>query len=159
MGILSSRCAATDGMRPMTLDSFDLVGVFGSSVTFSGTLQNSSGQEVFLNGAGGNLSYSELTLDVTPFFTFTPLSLLDGQSYAGELFSVAISSVAIPGDYGGAFIVQGGLDAFTFDILALQDFQVTVSDPIPEPTSVILLGGGLLGIITIHRSRFKRTWC
>ena len=97
-------------------------------MTFSGTILNASGVELFLNGAGGGTSSSELTLDLTPFFTLTPLSLLDGDFYTGDIFSVAISGVALPGDYFGTFTIQGGADSVTFDPVGLADFQVTVTD-------------------------------
>ena len=65
-------------------------------MTFTGTVLNASGVELFLNGAGGGLSSSELTLDLTPFFTLTPLSLLDGESYTGDIFSVASAMWLFP---------------------------------------------------------------
>lgn len=138
----------------ISLDSFSLSGAPGTSVTFTGTVQNSSGEEVFLNGAGGSLSYSELTLDLTPFFTFTPLSIPDGQSYDGPLFAVAISNVALPGDYPGTFTIQGGPDSSAFDTVGTADFEVTVS---PEPSSGSLLGMILLilGAIRFLRARLS----
>src|ERR1017187_6333736 len=121
----------------VSLDTTSLVGAPGTAVTFSGTILNASGVEVFLNGAGGNLSSPELTLDLTPFFTLTPLSLLDGGSYSGDIFAVAISGVALPGDYFGTFTILGGVDSQTFDPVGSVDFQVTVSDTttVPEPSS------------------------
>jgi hypothetical protein len=126
----------------VSLDTTSLVGAPGTAVTFSGTILNASGVEVFLNGAGGSLSSSELTLDLTPFFTLTPLSLLDGGSYTGDIFSIAISNVALPGDYFGTFTIQGGADSGTFDTVGSADFQVTVADiaPVPEPSSLTLFG-------------------
>jgi len=123
----------------ISFDSFSLIGAPGTSVTFAGTIQNSSGSEVFLNGAGGSLPYSELTLDVTPFFNFTPLSIPDGESYDGPLFAIAISAVALPGDYLGTFAIQGGQGSSTYDIVGTSDFQVTVSGTanVPEPASTL----------------------
>jgi hypothetical protein len=121
------------------LDSSSLIGSPGAAVTFTGTILNASGVELFLNGAGGYLSSSELTLDLTPFFTLTPLSLLDGESYAGDIFSVAISDVALSGEYSGTFTIQGGVDSATFDTVGSADFQVQVSET-PEPSSASLVG-------------------
>jgi hypothetical protein len=140
MMALSAMPLAAD-IVTVTLDTSSLTGIPNGAVTFSGTLLNNSGAEVFLNGAGGNLTYSELTLDTTPFFNFTPFSLLDGESYNGPLFAVAISGVALAGDYSGTFIVQGGADASTFDTVGTADFQVTVSEvsTVPEPSTFLLL--------------------
>ena len=80
---LCSATALGDTVFTITLDSGSLVGSPGTAVTFTGTILNSSGVELFLNGAGGGLSSSELTLDLTPFFTLTPLSLLDATPITG----------------------------------------------------------------------------
>ena len=126
----------------LTLDSDFLFGLPGSAVAVTGTILNTSGVEVFLNGAGGDLSSTELTLDLTNFFTFVPFSLLDGQSYTGDIFSVAISNVALSGDYLGSFSIQGGADAFTYDIVSSQSFHVGVADAttVPEPSAAVPLG-------------------
>jgi hypothetical protein len=82
---LYSAAALAGTVFTVGLDSTLLIGAPGTAVTFTGTILNASGVELFLNGAGGGLSSSELTLDLTPFFTLTPLSLLDGESYIGEI--------------------------------------------------------------------------
>jgi len=145
-------CSATAYAGPiftLTLDSTSLIGSPGTALTFSGTILNESGVGLFLNGAGGGLSSPELTLDLTPFFTLTPLSLLDGASYTGDIFSVAISGVALPGDYFGTFTIQGGVDSETFDTVGSTNFQVTVADTstVPEPSSGALVG--LAGFMVI----------
>jgi hypothetical protein len=156
---LCSAAAFADTIFTVSLDSPTLTGAPGTAVTFSGTILNASGVELFLNGAGGSLSSPELTLDLTPFFTLTPLSLLDGTSYTGDIFSVAISGVALPGDYFGTFTIQGGADSSTFDTVGLADFQVTVPDVtgVPEPSSGILVG--LAGAILIARHRWASRSC
>lgn len=154
---LCSAAASADTIFAVSLDSPTLIGAPGTSVTFAGTIQNASGVELFLNGAGGSLSSPELTLDLTPFFTLTPLSLLDGQSYTGDIFSVAISGVTLAGDYFGTFTIQGGVDSLTFDTVGFAGFQVTVPDAsaVPEPSSGILVG--LAGLILAARKmRDKR---
>src|ERR1035441_1243667 len=141
LGLFSATSFA-DTVFTVGLDSTSLVGLPGTAVTFSGTILNASGVELFLNGAGGGLSSSELTLDLTPFFTLTPLSLLNNEFYTGDIFAVAISGVALPGDYFGTFTIQGGVDSGTFDPVGSADFQVTVTDTaaVPEPSSGVLLG-------------------
>lgn len=144
----------------LSLDSVSLTGIAGGSVTFTGTIQNSSGAEVFLNGAGGILTYSELTLDLTPFFTFTPLSIPDGQMYSGPLFAVAISGVALSGDYpGNTFYIQGGADSSTFDTVGTVDFEVDVSTgaAVPEVSSGNLAGIGCIFITAFLAYQKRRS--
>jgi len=145
LGLWASACrpwvisatAFADIVFTVNLDSTSLVGTPGTAVTFTGTILNASGVELFLNGAGGYLSSPELTLDLTPFFTLTPLSLLDGDSYSGDIFSVAISGVALPGDYSGTFNIQGGVDSATFDPVGSADFQVEVADGCSSSRTVL----------------------
>ena len=118
---------------PLSLDAPSQIGSPGSLIQFTGLIGNDSGAEVFFNGAGGELSSAELTLDLSPFFFLVPLSLPDGGSYSGEIFAVAISAVAAPGDYFGTIVIQGGADSLSFDEIAVQSFQVTVTTSIPEP--------------------------
>ena len=125
----------------VTLTPVRLAGAPGSSILFTGVLENQSGATVYLNSAGGDLSYFELTLDVTPFFTSAPLSLDDGTFYSGPLFAVAISNVALPGTYSGQFTLAGGPDPESFDNIGSAAFEVTV---VPEPPSIFLLGIGTL---------------
>ena len=156
---LFSATAFADIVFTVNLDSTSLVGTPGTAVTFTGTILNASGVELFLNGAGGYLSSPELTLDLTPFFTLTPLSLLDGDSYSGDIFSVAISGVALPGDYSGTFNIQGGVDSATFDPVGSADFQVEVADvaAVPEPSSVTLFGFACLVLaVPLYRLRDRR---
>lgn len=156
LGLFSATSFA-DTIFTVGLDSTSLVGTPGTAVTFSGTILNASGVELFLNGAGGGLSSSELTLDLTPFFTLTPLSLLNNEFYTGDIFAVAISSVALPGDYFGTFTIQGGVDSQTFDPVGSVDFQVTVADTaaVPEPSSAALLALSML-ILAAGRARLTR---
>ena len=138
---LWSAIAFAGPVLTVVLDPTSLVGQPGMPLTFTGTIMNASGSEMFLNGAGGNVSSPELTLDLTPFFTLTPLSLLDGEIYNGVIFSVAISSVALSGSYFGTFTIQGGVDALAFDDVGIADFQITVGDSaaVPEQSSGILV--------------------
>jgi|ERR1035441_22457 hypothetical protein len=110
----------------------------GSFITFSGTITDTGSDEVFLNGASVTLPYFELNYDLTPFFTLSPPSLSSGDSWSGNIFTVAISGVATPGDYFGSLSIEGGDDSSTYDDLADQSFQVTVSD-VPEPAPVFFV--------------------
>jgi hypothetical protein len=126
-----------------TLDQPLQTGVPGAALSFSGTLLNTNLVDTYLNGTSYNAQSSDLTLDDSAFFTFTPLFLAPGASYSGSLFDINISPAALEGTYFGSFTVVGGPDAFTFDPLATQNFEVVVT---PEPGSWLLLGTVLAGI-------------
>jgi|SRR5579871_94635 len=131
----------------------------GTFVTFTGTITDIGSDDVFLNGFSVSLPYFELNYDLTPFFNQSPPSLSAGDSYVGDLFTVSVSSAALPGDYFGSFSIQGGADSSTFDDLADQSFQVTVSN-VPEPSSVLvpILCLLLLGVTrgcTLYPGGFK----
>ena len=135
-GLFSMVCFAAP-IFTVTLDSTQLNGSRNSGLIFTGIIANGSGVELFLNGAVGSVSPADLTLDFTPFFTSTPLSLQDGASYAGDIFAVAINGIALPGDYFGIFTILGGADSSTFDDVGSVDFGITVEDStaVPEPSS------------------------
>jgi len=153
--LITAAAVSNAGVLSLILDDLVLTGAPNSLVTLTGTLQNSSGGELFLNGADANLGYSELTGDFTAFFTDAPLSLLDGASYSGPLLSVFISSIAIPGDYFGSFDIQGGIDGNASEIITSGNIQISVTTTAPEVSMAKPLGLSLLSIILIRR-RFRR---
>jgi hypothetical protein len=128
----------------VTLDQALQIASPGSFLTFSGTITNTGSDTVFLNGAAVALPYFELDYDLTPFFTLSPASLDVGDFYTGDLFTVAVSGAASPGDYFGSLSMQGGADSGSYDDLASESFQITVS---PEPPTFMLLASvfSLLG--------------
>ena len=112
----------------------------GDVISFTGTLENSGTATLFLNGALGTLPYVDFLVDYGPFFSAVPASLAPGEIYSGEIFGVAVGLGAAPGDYFGAFTIQGGPDSFTFDDMSTHSFQITVTtvNGVPEPSSGVL---------------------
>lgn len=128
----------------------------GGSYSFVGTLTapSSNVAAIYLNGDDFTVD-SGATVDDSAFLN-SPLLLLPGVSYTGNLFSVTLSGSAA-GSYLGSFGILGGGDASTYNVLANDSFQVnatTVSAATPEPGSWTLLTTGL-GVVAMLRRRYS----
>ncbi len=129
-------------------------GAPGTTFDVIGSLSNGGTDALFLNTASGMLSTSDLDFDYTSFFVLVPRVLNPGDIYSSSpIFSVVVDPLAQPGDYSGSFTILGGVDGSSFDELATQNFQVTVTgaSAVPEPSSVLLLGTSLVGLLMCRR--------
>jgi hypothetical protein len=126
----------------------------GSTVTFDATLTNlSSTDTIFLNGDSSTTSSLFLSVNDTPFLTNFPLLLNpSGSSGPFALFKVLIDPTALPGTYDfNSFSILGGLDSSASNTLGTAQFSVTVMRPttVPEPSALVLLFSGLLGLTVL----------
>ena len=90
------------------------------------------------------------TLDDSPFLNNFPLSLDSGDSFTGELFDVVIPQGGEIGSFDGSFQILGGPTDADFNTLASVNFNATVT---PEPSSLLLLGTGMVGLVELARRR------
>lgn len=126
----------------------------GGTVTFNATLINAGTDPLFLNGADFAGLGDGLTVDITPFFNNSPLSLAGGEQWTGDVFNIEISSSASPGVFFGTFRVLGGPNDTDQAPIASQNFLVAVSAPEPGTMALVvpvLFGGLFLGRKGIRR--------
>jgi hypothetical protein len=72
----------------------------------------------------------------------------------------ALLPFAIDGHYAGSFAILGGSDVGAGDLLGSANFNVDViGGAVPEPSNLVLLLSGLVGLGTTLRRRLTRYGC
>ena len=104
---------------------------------------------IFLNSDSFNID-GGVSLDDSGFWNNFPFQLDPGQSFTGLLFYVALPPDSNGAVYAGHFEILGGPDGGALDTIGTADFTVAAT---PEPSSILLLGSGLLGMAGIARRR------
>jgi|SRR5579872_1307874 len=167
---VSTVCAAAFLAPAASADTlftaFDLptqTGAAGDTLTFSGTIANNSGMDLFVNSAEVNLlGFGPNDSDLTDFiFNFTGV-LPDSSSIGpADFFIVTIPDLMNVGLYAGTLTVQGGADANADSTLATVDFSVNVtgstSPSVPEPGTLALMIAPLAWVWFCTKSRATGT--
>jgi hypothetical protein len=136
----------------LTLASPFQNGSQGGTLSFTATVTNNSGALVFLNGDDFTVN-APLTLDDSSYLNNFPLSLANLASYTGVLFTVKVPTGAPDGLYAGNFDITGGANGSSADVVASTNFDVAVT---PEPSSILLLGSGLMFGLLLLRGPLRR---
>lgn len=156
--LFASSAALADTLS-LTLANPNQSGSSGTTLSFNATVSAplTNTADVYLNGLDYTLAYPTLTFNGDAFNSF-PFSLSAGASYTGLLFTVASTSGTLPALYSGSVVLLGGSTDGSQDRLTTAAFSDRVTGAAavtPEPSSLLLLGSGAMGLLGFLGRRYN----
>lgn len=141
--LLAPFAAHADNLSLVFIPSTQTVAPAGT-ITFSGTITNTSNTTVFVNGDSFTGLNSLLSFDDTAFVSATPFSLAPGTKYpvsgSANLFDITLDGTATMGSsYSGIFNILGGANQSAQDIQGNAAFTVTAA-AVPETSTTLSFG-------------------
>ena len=142
----------------LTVDNPNPTVTAGTWVTFTGTLTNSTLLAFDIQGFGishapGLINFGDIAVPSNFLTDPGPMSTV-----SGGILSVLISPTIEPGSYF-AMVNVNGIFADGSSGIASYELNITVAnpDPVPEPSSMLLLGTGLFSAGALVRRYRKRS--
>jgi hypothetical protein len=140
----------------LTIDNPNQTVTPGTWITFTGTLTNSSPLGFDIRNPG--ISYPDGL--IYPLIVIPPNFIPDAgplSTVSGGILSVQISPTAVPGAYYATVNLSGFFDNGSINGAGC-GVNITVTNPssVPEPTSMILFGTGLISAAGLTRRYRKR---
>jgi len=126
--VVAPKLLAASGAIAVNLNSPALAGLPGATLTFSGTLANTSGAAQYINGAEVILNgFNATSFDLSNFLVNTPPIVTNGATASSfDFFTVTIPAQFASGPYSGQLGVFGGSTSSAQNLLGIVNFTVQV---------------------------------
>jgi hypothetical protein len=147
--LVAARLLAASGAASVSMDSSALAGLPGATLTFSGTLANSSGSGQYINGAEVILNgFNSTNFDLTSFLINAPLFLTNGTASSSfDFLTVTIPAQFASGPYSGQLGVFGGSTSSAQNLLGIVNFTVQVAGTVTSGSGPCDVNGD--GVTTV----------
>jgi hypothetical protein len=151
--LVAPRLLVASGAASINLDSPALAGLPGASLTFSGTLANSSGADQYINGAEVILNgFTYTSFGATDFLVSAPPILTNGTTTSSfDFFNITIPGQFASGPYRGQLGVFGGSTSTAQDLLGIVNFTVQVGGAATSaPGACDINGDGVANVADVQ---------